>query len=85
MTPILTFPTTIPDYHSSRNNRKLDDKNICNKKNKNNLKTTDATYFICFLVYKALKEGGMGHKSFLILKMRTLFLYYFQKSKTSVI
>lgn len=74
---ILIFLIIIFDYYSSRNNRKLDDKNICNKKNKNNLKIIDVIYFICLLVYKVLKEGGMGYKFFFIFKMRILFLYYF--------
>lgn len=52
-------------------------KNISNKKNRNNLKIIDVIYFICLLVYKVLKEGGMGYKFFFIFKMRILFLYYF--------
>lgn len=52
-------------------------KNISNKKNKNNLKIIDVIYFICLLVYKVLKEGGMGYEFFFIFKLRILFLYYF--------
>lgn len=52
-------------------------KNICNKKIKNNLKIIDVIYLICLLVYKVLKEGGMGYKYFIIFKLRILFLYYF--------